>query len=160
MNQSLQMEQLSLAYVRAVASHAGYQVTRPEPDTDSVDGILMAQFGRRPRIEFQAKATAQNVLRNGIIHFPLSVKNYNELRVETWVPRILIVMLMPKDEADRLSQTADELCLRHCAYWISLANMPENSNTSSITVEIPITNKFDKAQLDDLMNRANNGSQL
>ena len=55
MTPAKQMEQISLTYVRAVASQAGYQVTIPESDNDSVDGVLMAQFGRRPRIEFQAK---------------------------------------------------------------------------------------------------------
>ena len=55
MTPNLQMEQLSLAYVRAVAAGAGYQVSIPNPDVDSVDGVLASSMGRRPRIEFQAK---------------------------------------------------------------------------------------------------------
>lgn len=58
---NVQMEQLSLVHIRAVAADGGCQVTRPEVDDDSVDGVLMASFGRRPRIDFQAKATTQNV---------------------------------------------------------------------------------------------------
>lgn len=42
MTVNMQMEQFSLAYIRAVAARGGYQVTRPEPDLDSVDGILMS----------------------------------------------------------------------------------------------------------------------
>lgn len=81
MTPNLQMEQRSLVVVRAVAADAGYQVVRPEPDDDSVDGILMARFGRRPRIEFQAKATARNMIRGDSLSFPLPVKNYDELRL-------------------------------------------------------------------------------
>ena len=84
-----QMEHLSLAYVRAVAANAGYQVTRPEMDYDSVDGLLMSDFGRRPRVEFQAKATARDLVRDGYVHYPLSVKNYDDLRIEAISPRIL-----------------------------------------------------------------------
>ena len=69
MTPNMQMEQLSLAYVRAVAASAGYQLTRPEPDVDSVDGVLMASFGKRPRVDFQAKATAQDIVAGNDLHF-------------------------------------------------------------------------------------------
>ena len=157
MTPNLQMEQFSLAYVRAVAAGAGYQVIRPEADVDSVDGVLMSGFGRRPRIDFQAKATSQDLLRADGIHFPLPVKNYEDLR-EVIVPRVLIVLLMPGDDTDWLTQTGNELCLHHCAYWLSLKGMGGVSNTSSITVTIPTANIFNRAQLNTLMTRVSNGS--
>ena len=160
MTPNMQMEQFSLAYVRAVAAAGGYQVTRPEPDIDSVDGVLMSGLGRRPRIDFQAKATSQDLLQSGTIHFPLPIKNYDDLRAETRTPRMLIVMRGPGEDTDWLSQTDAELCLYHCAYWLSLAGRPSVQNTSSVTVHIPTANIFDRAQLDGLMNRANEGSPL
>jgi len=51
-------ERFSLAYIGAVASQAGYYIVEPRVDQDSVDGTLMGDIGRRPRIDFQAKATA------------------------------------------------------------------------------------------------------
>ena len=155
-----QMEQFSLAYIRAVAAQAGYQVTRPEPDTDSVDGVLMAGFGRRPRIEFQAKATSQDILREDSLYFPLPVKNYEDLRDDVLVPRILIVVLMPREEHQWLSQTEDELCLRHCGYWLSLEGQPAVSNRSSVSIAIPTTSIFGRTQLCDLMAKANAGRPL
>ena len=155
-----QMEQLSLAYIRAVAAEAGYQVTRPEPDIDSVDGVLMASFGRRPRIDFQAKATAQDILREDSLHFPIPVKNYNELRADTRTPRILIVVLMPREEHQWLSQTEDELCLRRCAYWLSLEGRLPVPNKSSVSIKIPTTNIFSRTQLCELMTKANAGRPL
>ncbi len=160
MTPNMQMEQLSLAYIRAVAANVGYQVTRPEPDVDSVDGILMASFGQRPRIEFQAKATTQDILRGDELRFPLPVKNYNELRADTRTPRVLIVLVMPGEKSHWLRQTNDELCLRRCAYWLSLENWPGTSNTGTVTVPIPALNVFDSQRLVDLMQKAEGGETL
>lgn len=160
MTPNLQMEQRSLVVVRAVAADAGYQVIRPEPDDDSVDGVLMARFGRRPRIEFQAKATARNMIRGDSLRFPLPVKNYDELRLVSWTPRILVVALMPDETEQWLSQTDDELCLHSSVYWTSLADMPSVSNAATVTVQIPTVNVFNRTQLESMMSRAEAGDSL
>lgn len=100
-------ERFSLAYIGAVASRAGYYIVEPRVDQDSVDGTLMGDIGRRPRIDFQAKATAQDILRESHLAFPLPVKNYNDLRADTRTPRILIVVLIPGDSSKWLSQSHD-----------------------------------------------------
>ena len=160
MTPNLQMEQRSLVAIRAIATDAGYQVVRPDLDDDSVDGILMARFGRRPRIEFQAKATARDITRGNNLHFPLPIKNYDELRLASWTPRILVVALVPDESELWLSQTDDELCLHSSVYWLSLSGMPERSNTASVTVPIPTANVFDRAQLEAMMGRAEAGGPL
>ena len=160
MMRNIRMEQLSLAYIRSVAAEAGYQVTRPEVDNDSVDGVLMSSSARRPRIDFQAKATARENIRADGLHFRLPLKNYNDLRADTRTPRILVVMVMPESESDWLTQTEEELCLRYCCYWVSLAGQPPRQNTSSVTVQIPVDNVFNKAQLEHLMAEANEGRKL
>ena len=160
MTPNLQMEQRSLVVVRAVAVDAGYQVVRPDPDDDSVDGILMARFGRRRRIEFQAKSTARNIIRGDSLRFPLPIKNYDELRLVSWTPRILVVALMPDEPEPWLSQTNDELCLHSSVYWVSLADMPAVSNTVTVTVPIPTDHVFDRAQLDAMMSKVEAGSPL
>ena len=160
MTPNWQMEQLSLAYIRTVAAKAGFQVTRPELDIDSVDGVLMANFGQRPRVDFQAKSTTRNVLRDEALHFPLPLKNYNDLRADTRTPRILIVLLMPDDDARWVTQSEEELCLRHCAYWLSLESHTATANTSNITVQIPTANIFSVDQLITLMGKADRGESL
>ena len=160
MTPNMQMEQLSMAYIRAVAASAGYQISKPEPDTDSVDGVLMASFGRKPQLNFQAKATTQDFRIGSELHFPLSIKNYNDLRADTLIPRILIVLLMPREQAQWMNQTDEELCLRRCAYWVCLADRPDTTNTSSVTVEVPTSNVFDHEQLVDLMQKVNRGDAL
>ncbi len=146
-----QKARFSLAYIEAVASHAGFHVDEPKVDYDSVDGTLAGDFGRRPRIEFQAKATARDVVRGQNIHFPLSVKNYNDLREDVINPRVLIVLIMPDSLDEWLAQTRDELCLRYCAYYLDLKKWEETSNTSNITVPVPTENVFSSDRLISMM---------
>lgn len=160
MNLNEQKELFSLAYIRAVAAGAGYQTTRPELDNDSVDGILMADFGPRPQIKFQAKATSQQIVRGENIHFALPIKNYDDLRADTRTPRILIVVLMPSDTSQWLTQTQEQLCLRYCGYWLSLEEHQEVGNTTSVTVHIPLVNMFNVEQLVDLMTKVEKGQSL
>lgn len=154
MDLNTQKSRFSLAHIEAVAAHAGFQVEEVKVDLDSVDGTLKADFGRRPRIEFQAKATARDVVRDNHIHFPLPVKNYNDLRLEAINPRILIVAILPQELEDWVNQTDEELCLRHCSYWMSLREEPPTSNRDNITVHLPLGNVFNSPQLVDMMQRA------
>ncbi len=151
MDLNTQKSRFSLSYIEAVASHAGFQVEEVRVDFDSVDGTLKADFGKRPRIEFQAKATARDVVRESNVHFPLSVKNYDDLRLEAINPRILIVLVMPESIDEWINQSDEELCLRYCAYWVSLNGRPASSNQDTITVYLPLVNVFDSAQLTRMM---------
>ena len=154
------MELLSLSYIRAVAADAGYQVTRPETDTDSVDGTLSSGEGRRAKIDFQAKASMQDLVLGTTIHFPLPAKNNEELSISTKNPRILIVLLMPADRDQWLEIDPSELRLRKCAYWHSLEGSSTSSNLSSVTVRIPMSQIFDQDQLTRLMGQSDAGERL
>lgn len=155
------MEQLSFAYVRAVAAQAGYSVIdNIYPDLNSRDGIISANWGGNPQINFQAKATTRKPSEEGTLAIPLNIKNYNDLRHRARVPHILIVLHMPKDSSDWLNQTDDELCLRHCAYWMRLAGMPARSNRYTVTVHVPMSQVFNGSQLDSLMDKADRGEDL
>ncbi len=68
----------------------------------------------------ETTTNTQDILKNNYLTFPLPIKNYNDLRVEAVIPRILIVLLMPEADALWMSQSEEELCLRRCAYWLSL----------------------------------------
>ena len=155
------MANLSLAGIRAVAADARCKVSVPDSDTDSVDGLILSDYGRRPRVEFQAKATTRDVLRADGIHFPLPVNNYNDLRVVgPVVPRILIVLLMPVEPERWLSQTSDALSLRHCLYWHCIEGEPDKPNMDSVTVVLPESQRFDKGQLRNMMGKVERGEPL
>ena len=76
------------------------------------------------------------------------------------MPHILIVLLMPEDDADWLSQTSEELTMRRCAYWMSLEGMSENPNVSTVTVHVPVSQMFDSEQLREMMDRVDRGEDV
>ena len=154
-----QKEGLSLAYVKALAARAGFSTAVPEPDRDSVDVRIMAGGPRRPALDLQLKATADLAeAQDGVRRFRLRIKNYNDLRVETQTPRLLVVLDLPEDEAQWMTVTNEELVLRRRAYWVSLQQDHEEVvRQETVTVRIPEGNVFDVTTLQTLMERSRSG---
>lgn len=146
------MECFSRAFVQAICARAGYQYNIPSSDLDSIDGEIQGRYGLRPSVGFQLKATSQDLVRNGNIHFSLSAKNYNDLRVDTLVPRILLVVLLPKAEEDWLHFAPSLLVMRRGAYWLSLRGKGPIT-TSSVTVKVPLAQPFNPDTLDSMMRK-------
>lgn len=154
-----QKEGLSLLYIKALATRAGFATSVPEPDRDSVDLRIHAGGPRRPNLDFQVKATVDlGGPRAGFRRFRLSVKNYDDLRIPTRVPRFLMVLDLPKDESQWMTVTAEELVLRRCAYWLSLQEgHDEGVDQKKVTVRIPERQILDVETLQALMERARRG---
>ena len=153
-----QKEGLSLAYVKALAARAGFSTAVPEPDRDSVDVRIMAGGPRRPALDLQLKATADLAeAQDGFRRFRLRIKNYDDLRVETQTPRLLVVLDLPPEEAQWMTVTTEELVLRRRAYWMSLQGHEEVVRQETVTVRIPEGNVFDVATLQTLMERSRSG---
>lgn len=150
------MELFSKAFVRAIASVAGYMATPPELDRESVD-LQLAGVGAKgtkhsPYLDVQIKCTAEDDLTPGSFSYPLKIKNYDDLRdTELAVPRLLIVVIVPNDIDYWIEVSEAELVLRHCAYWHSLYDACPTTNTTSITVTIDRANVFDVDALNQLM---------
>jgi hypothetical protein len=155
-----QMEALSRAYVSAIAARAGYVMGEPRPDRDSVDCTLSAGGEMRPQIGAQLKATAGAPKGASAFPYALKIKNYNDLRVPTQSPRILIVLALPKSADDWLHHSVDELILRRCAFWKSLLGEPALDNTTSVTVSIDTARAFDVQTLTTLMEKSRQGVPL
>ncbi|WP_296817087.1 DUF4365 domain-containing protein [Brevundimonas sp.] len=152
-------EALSRAFASAVAAAAGYCTTPPADfDRDSIDLTFSASGPFRPRLDAQLKASSGLTDAGTTFRFPLPKKNYDDLRAETMVPRILVVLDMPSEAADWLVVDESNLVLRRCAYWASLSGMPDNDNATTVTVDIPKANRFDPDALADLMERARRGA--
>jgi hypothetical protein len=77
-------EEFGIAYVQAIASVAGYSISRPLVDNDSIDLQFLSNssnaYTRAPRLEVQLKCTAQDMISGDYINFPLKIKNYDDLR--------------------------------------------------------------------------------
>lgn len=156
---SLVEEALSCVYARAVAARAGYDVATLGADLDSVDLKIQASGSMRPALDLQLKATVNlSEPRDGYVSFPLPLKNYNDLRIDTQTPRLLVVLDLPKDDQRWMEVTGEELVLRRRAYWMSLKGKEETSNTSTVSVRIPATNLFNVESLRRLMDQSRTGS--
>lgn len=158
MTENEQKQQLSVAYVHAVAACAGYACQSTIVDDDSVDVTIAAKGHvhsrsvlRSPRLEVQLKATSQNILGDDKVTFPLPVKNYDELRCETMIPRLLVVFLLPEDNTTWLEQSEEQMISRKCAYWVSLLGKPDTNNTTSDTVHLPRANCLTVSTLRQMM---------
>lgn len=151
-------EALSKAYALAVAAGAGYVTAEQDFDRDGVDIQIRAGGLMRPSLDIQLKATINlGVATNDEYHYALKRRNYDLLRAPTMVPRILVVLSLPANEADWLSIAVEQLILRRCAFWTSLAGFPETKNNESVTISIHKDNRFDINALKALMEGARTG---
>jgi hypothetical protein len=96
-------EAISRAYAAAIAAGAGYVTYVPDLDRDSVDIGFCAGGAMRPNVHAQLKATI-NLRKSGeALKFQLKKKNYDDLRVPTIVPRIIVVLDIPRKEPSWLN---------------------------------------------------------
>ncbi len=155
-----QKENLSLVYAKALAARAGYLVSVPEPDRDSIDLRIQAGGAHRPALDLQLKATANiSDPRNGSLSFRLPIKNYDDLRIATQTPRLLVVLELPNDDLQWLTVTREELILRRCAYWLNFQrNHEEVTGQDTVTVHSPEENILDVDGLRELMKRSREGA--
>ena len=155
--------ELSYAYLHAVASHAkcGCRVGTRHEDNTGVDATLVAwgpfaNGGYRDEIDLkiQLKATISTPTVVGD-HFSYSlsgISQYNDLRSESIAtPRILVVLFLPANHQDWITQSDEALSLHKAAYWVSLRGAKESENKTAQTVYIPRKQKFDSAGLEALL---------
>jgi Domain of unknown function (DUF4365) len=108
-------EAVSCAYAHAVAAAAGMVVALRHFDRDGIDITFKTGGDQRPKLDAQLKATI-NLTKNaaGLYRFPCPRKNYDLLRIPTQVPRILILLHLPRDQSEWVKCTPQNLILRNC----------------------------------------------
>jgi len=157
-------EEINVAYVLAIAAVRGFATEVTRVDYDSVDATINANgylvedsHLYSPEIKVQLKATSSPTIIDNSIHFALPTKNYNDLRAVTAVPRLLVVLCLPENREEWLAHSAEQLVVKQCAYYVSLREMPDTTNSRSVTVHIPMTNVFSPDAVFDLMLRTSRG---
>lgn len=163
--QTIKMEDMSEAYLRALCAANGYSIDRVSHDNDGVDVTVKCK-GKvdndndstyySPSLDIQLKSSFSKIVEHedGSITYPLEVKNYKSLiDSHRMIPLILVVFQMYSDENLWVEQTSDWLKITKCAYWISLKGQPDTNNTSTINIEIPAQNLLTKDSLKGIMSR-------
>ena len=150
-----QKEQFSIAYVRAIAAAARVNIYRVEVDEDSIDiGFSIKSVAgqpQSPKLDAQLKCVTKLTGNAKAFRYPLKLKNYDELVGKHYIPRILIVVLVPKSPKDWIDQSTDRLALMRCGYWVSLRDLPESTNSSKITIDLPRKQLFSVDALKKLL---------
>lgn len=160
-------EEISLAYVLAVAATKAFSTEITRVDNDSIDatihcnGYLVNDSTLySPEIKLQLKATSNANIIEGNIHFPLPIKNYNDLRSKSANPRLLVVLCLPTDRIDWLCHSPSEMILKKCAYFVNLNGLPEKENETSVTIKVPLVNVFSPETLYTLMLKTSKEEEL
>ncbi|MBF0158677.1 MAG: DUF4365 domain-containing protein [Magnetococcales bacterium] len=160
MTPNIQQEKFSEAYVRAIAAVAGFSASTPGVDDDSIDMTIATRSNSgsvcSPRLDIQLKSASDIQLKadRPSFSFRIPIKNYDDLRnPRVMIPRLLVVVRVPRDQAHWTESTEEQLIMRHCGYWVSLRNAPDIPNTDNRTVTIPRHQLFTVDSLKDLMDR-------
>jgi hypothetical protein len=154
-------ELLSRAYVHAVAAMAGVICSRPSEDF-GLDLGLQEVVSRDRRyafsgvqIDVQLKSTTRAEAKTTEIVYDLEVPVYDLLREVVSIPPILVLLVLPADEALWLEQSEEQLIVRHCSYWLSLRGADATTNQSTVRVHIPRSNVLSPQAIKDMMSRLN-----
>jgi hypothetical protein len=156
-----QMESFNAAYVSSMAAHAGLKTAKTDIDDDSVDLMLVGSGFtgriRNPQLHLQLKSTTAPNIAGDMLKFPLKIKNYNDLRDSLVLsPQYLVVMVMPSPVDEWLVHGTDCMTLHNCCYWLSLKGAGHTTNETSVTVNVPLSQRLTTAQLHTMAALASN----
>ena len=148
--------ELSFAYLAALAAKAGYTCQRgPQPDMASIDATVHAGDRLSTHFDVQLKATsAPDGRKADGLHFSLKKKNYDDLSASgRSVPIFLVVLELPPSEDEWVECSVEQLTLRRCGWWASLAGS-DPIETDSKTITIPMEQRLSDDGVKSLMAQA------
>lgn len=169
---SLDVEsELSYAYIHAVAAHAGMECcsTGRHSDNRGIDAKITGwdlptgTYKNEVTIHIQLKATIDEPVEGNdgrLSYFLKDIHRYNDLRNDYQIPRILVVLFLPREKYLWLKISEEQLILKRCAYWISLFGAPDSDNKSGQTVFLKKSQRFDPSGLKELMVKIAQGQTL
>lgn len=151
-------EELCRAHISAIAAMAGLNQGRDNLDY-GVDGrFVEVEWNGRGyvssgvSIEYQAKATVRWEIRGGHVVYALEADAYNAIagRGSYRTPLILILLCLPRQRQGwhRIDDAGTYL-REHC-YW-HIFGPPKTTNISSVTIQIPLAQRFTPEALQDLL---------
>src|SRR5262245_14213425 len=106
MTPNQQKEEISKAYVQAVAAINGYKIATWSVDdgcldlTISTEGVLGGGTYAAPKVDVQLKCTSQNVTGATFVSWKLKRSHYEKLIRQARIPHLLVVLVLPKKKTD------------------------------------------------------------
>ncbi len=160
-------QEVSYVFLHALVTSLGYSLERCTIDRDSVDATICARGkipGSRgvlqsPKIDLQLKATTQECSGNSI-SFSLSKKNYDDLRANTMVPRLLVVLFLPVGENGWFDADLEKILLFGKGFWTSLRGRESVENSSNKTIHLDQSQRVTPEAIQQWMIAAANREEI
>lgn len=156
-------EDLSICYLKTIATIQGIAVERIEHDEDSVDVIVKKVLDMGSNMQFNSQISVQlkstssssqySINKDGV-SYKLKVKNYNDLCMPASMPSILALLILPEDKGEWIKWTPKELMIKGKMFWLSLQNRELSDNKENVTVKIPKENVLNVDTIEDLIQKA------
>ena len=162
MNEKIIKEELSICYISAIAANAGIDYETLRHDDDSTDGMIKKWIDLpnaepiHSLLSVQLKSTSSESMYTEDakeIRYSLKVKNYNDLRQRSTTPIILCLLILPSERQEWLQWSKDELLLRGCMYWTSLAGKESSLNKESVIVTFDKKHVVNSDTLQELLEK-------
>jgi hypothetical protein len=113
----------------------------------------------RLQVDLQLRSTTRARVSDTHVSYDLDVQTYAYLREPSVIRSLLVVLVLPDDEALWLSQSPDELLVRHCAYWFSLRGAEPVTATSSVRINLPRSQVFSVEAVRAILTRLRHGEE-
>ena len=155
---SKRKEEISISYLHALCAMKGISFEPQTHDDDSIDIMLKKVFCRadnskyNAQISVQLKSTSSDYKEQAENYsYSLKKKNYDDLRMPATVKPYLFLLILPEDDSDWVTHSIEELVIKKCMFWLDLKDLPDNDNTSSVTVYFPKSNYVSSETLDKIL---------
>lgn len=134
-------QQLSIAYIRAVATTAGLVIGDLAEDYDGIDMTIrsFANYGftSNSSLDVQLKCTSQSSVMNATdVSWSLTEHGYTKLqKADRFTLGILALLVVPPDWKDWIHQDEDRLLSRGCMYFSvarDWADFPDGQGSATV----------------------------
>ncbi len=161
-------EELSRVYLHAVAAKCGFALGSWTQDQSCIDvtvgasGVLGEGTLSDPKLDVQLKCTASEAkVREHAVSVQLERAQYDRLVAKSSVPKILVVLVLPKNEEQWVEHSSEQLILRRCAYFLRTTGMPPfPTEKDSTVVQVPLQNEFSPGALQAMLERLSRGEAV
>lgn len=146
--ESWQKEQLSVAYIHAIATRAGYTVGVWNVDKDGVDVTLRS---RGLMVDLQLKCTCSPIENNRGYSYPLDTKTYDKLRdPDRSAPGYLALMIAPPNVDHWILHDPKQLMLACHGYWARIQDRQDVATGDTKSITLPAGNVLDAAAMGNM----------
>ncbi|MGW8884055.1 DUF4365 domain-containing protein [Streptomyces sp. NPDC055749] len=152
---SWQQEQVSLAYVAALATKGGYTLGKWEVDKDGVDLSVKRADGLSFELQMKCTYSPKMASQGGSYSYDLDIPTYDKLRASTRTAvGILGLVIVPREIEEWMLHDERELTMRCSGYWAKIQDLPAVENLSTKAIQLPRSQRIDLPGFEEMFSHA------